>query len=92
MPRLDAFKVIEVFQGSLKATSIYVRGPGYPIGTTYPTDLDEDTVLTLRLTPSADAVKENEEDIEKGGLKILLVDPEEVERVPDSSVPHPETP
>lgn len=78
MPIIDAFEVVEVLAGNLKAKSIDVRAMSGG-GSSYPQDLAEGKVYTLRLTPSAGTSKQLRKNENKEGLTFLWVDGDEIE-------------
>jgi hypothetical protein len=76
---MDAFDVVEVVQGRLKANIVDVRpltlkGPGYP------KNLIDGNILTLRLTLSEESQKQAEEN-ERQGTKLLIINGDEVDQV-----------
>ena len=80
MPAIDSFEVIEVIRGRLYATSIYVD-PFSPKGSAYPENLTEGDILTLRLTLFDETWERAEENEREGGLKMLVVNRNELEAI-----------
>lgn len=75
---VDAFEVIEVTQGELKAKHISVRP--FTAGAGYPRELSRENVYTLRLTPTASTLQRLQENEQSGGSSIE-VDAKEIEEV-----------
>ena len=77
MPIIDAFEVVEVLEGNLKAKSINVRAMTEG-GSTYPKEMAEGKIYTLRLTPSERTTKQLREN-QKEGYMFLWIDGDEIE-------------
>lgn len=88
MIALDAFDVLKVVRGRLKATALYVR-PFTSSAAGYPKDLTEGQILTLRLWLSDESRKQAEEN-ERRGIRALFINGDEVEQEVDT--PDPEDP
>ncbi len=76
---MDAFDVVEVVQGRLKATTIDVR-PLTLNGSGYPKNIIEGNDLILRLTLSEESLNQAQEN-ERQGSKWLFVNGDEVDQV-----------
>ena len=77
MPIIDAFQVVEVLDGDFTAKSINVRART-ELGGTYPKDMEEGKIYTLRLTPSEGTIKQLRENQTKGHT-YLWMDGDEIE-------------
>jgi hypothetical protein len=77
MPVIDAFEVVEVLNGDLKVESINVLAMTEG-GSTYPKEMEEGKVYTLRLTPSERTTKQLREN-QKKGRAFLWIDGDEIE-------------
>jgi hypothetical protein len=78
MPIIDAFEVVGVLEGDLKARGVLVRamtegGPSYPEG------MVEGEAHTLRLTPSDGALRQLRENQDREGYTFLWIDGDEIE-------------
>lgn len=78
MPIIDAFKVVDVLKGNLKATSINVRAMSEG-GSSYPKNLAEGTIYTLRLTPSATTTNQLQENEKEEGATFFWINGNEIE-------------
>jgi hypothetical protein len=77
MPFIDAFEVVEVLEGDLKAKHVVVRAMTEG-GSRYPTGLAEGETRTLRLVPSAETSRLLREK-GKEGITFLWIDGDEIE-------------
>ena len=77
MPFVDAFEVVEVLEGDIKAKHVVVRAMSEG-GPRYPTDLVDGKVYTLRLVPSLETSRQLREK-EKEGVTFLWIDGDEIE-------------
>ena len=78
MPVIDGFEVVEVVKGVLKAKSIEVRP--FTGGATYPKELAEDKIFTLRLTPSEHTNQQVRENA-KEGYSYIWINGDELEEL-----------
>jgi hypothetical protein len=77
MPVIDAFEVVEVVKGNLKAKSILVR-PFTRGGSAYPQKLTEGKVYTLRLTLS-ERTKQKLQENDQNGTTYVGIDGDQLE-------------
>ena len=78
MPMIDAFEVAEVLEGNLKAKTIDVRAMTEG-GSSYPKEMVEGKIYTLRLTPSDKTTKQLRENENKEDDTFLWIDGDEIE-------------
>lgn len=76
-PFIDAFEVVEVLEGDIKAKHVHVRAMSEG-GSRYPTELAEGKIYTLRLVPSVETSRQLREN-EKKGATVLWIDGDEIE-------------
>ena len=78
MPIIDAFDVVEVLEGNLKAKTIDVRAMTEG-GSSYPKEMEEGKIYTLRLKPSVETSEQLRENENKTDDTFLWVDGDEIE-------------
>ena len=78
MPIIDAFEVVEVLEGNPNVKHVSVRAMTEG-GSSYPKDMAEGEIYTLRLTPSAETSERLREAGSEEGFANLWVDGDEIE-------------
>ena len=78
MPIIDAFEVVEVLEGDMKAKYVNVQAMTEG-GSRYPTELAEGEIYTLRLVPSVDTSRQLRESNQEG-VTFLWIDGDEIEK------------